>query len=177
MISVAILSSSGDGHEMTTLDSLKEDKSSKPPQPPSETKELPCSAIVIVEAKDETVHEPGSSSTETGTEEIVRELRKVKRQNSITHWLLSVMIILTAVWQLSEVSLILAVKNRVTDPFRSFGSMVKGMLKVCGVNERVEAKMKPSSSTKKPQIEAPSLPAFKIPELDLPVLGLNSEED
>ncbi|MQL99780.1 hypothetical protein Taro_032511, partial [Colocasia esculenta] len=37
-----------------------------------------------------------------GADEIAKEIRNVKRQNNITHGLLSVMIILTAIWQLSS---------------------------------------------------------------------------
>ncbi|MQM14078.1 hypothetical protein Taro_047006 [Colocasia esculenta] len=37
-----------------------------------------------------------------GADEIAKEIRNVKRQNNITHGLLYVMIILTAIWQLSS---------------------------------------------------------------------------
>ncbi|KAK8360688.1 hypothetical protein V6Z12_A04G180500 [Gossypium hirsutum] len=40
-------------------------------------------------------------------EEIVKELKAVKRQNTITHCLLSALIVVTLIWELSEVSLVL----------------------------------------------------------------------
>ncbi|KAJ6836461.1 uncharacterized protein M6B38_327965 [Iris pallida] len=46
-------------------------------------------------------------ANEVGLNEVVRELKKVKRQNLITHCLLSVMIVVTAVWQFSEASLLI----------------------------------------------------------------------
>lgn len=50
-------------------------------------------------------------------EEVLRELKNVKRQNRITHWLLSAMILITAFWQLSEVSVLLFMKQKLRHPF------------------------------------------------------------
>ncbi|GJU87618.1 hypothetical protein Tco_1295164, partial [Tanacetum coccineum] len=48
---------------------------------------------------------------------IVKELKELKRQNFITQCLLSAMIVLTVTWQISEVSIILKLKDGVTHPF------------------------------------------------------------
>ncbi|KAI3803940.1 hypothetical protein L1987_32106 [Smallanthus sonchifolius] len=69
------------------------------------------------------------SRLEEQEERIVKELKIVRRQNVITHCLLSVMILLTAAWQISEVSIILKLKNGISHPFRSFGSMLKSVIK------------------------------------------------
>ncbi|CAK9328699.1 unnamed protein product [Citrullus colocynthis] len=66
---------------------------------------------------------------ECSREDIVKELKKLKRQNLLTHCLLSVMIVVTVVWQLSEVSIILNVKDKISHPFRSVGNLISGMLK------------------------------------------------
>lgn len=72
----------------------------------------------------------GGSRENAAAEEIVKELRTLRRQNFVTHCLLSVMIALTVAWQVSEVSLILKVKDGLTHPFKSFGSMLlTGMAK------------------------------------------------
>ncbi|GKF37957.1 hypothetical protein Tco_0114715, partial [Tanacetum coccineum] len=42
---------------------------------------------------------------------IVKELKELKRQNFITQCLLSAMIVLTVTWQISEVSIILKLKD------------------------------------------------------------------
>ncbi|CAL1355036.1 unnamed protein product [Linum trigynum] len=52
-------------------------------------------------------------------EELVKEIRKVKRQNFITHCLLSALIVVTVGWQVSEVSIALAVKDKLSHPVRS----------------------------------------------------------
>lgn len=120
-----------------------------------------------------------AGSAEMGNEDIIKELKKVERQNSKTHWLLSIMIVLILGWQLSELSLIMKVKEGFNHPFRSFGNMVMGILK--GPDNNGQDTEKHSSSTKKPQTDAAPAPLhLKIPELphvDLPVLGLNGDDD
>lgn len=71
----------------------------------------------------------GGSRENAAAEEIMKELRTLRRQNFVTHCLLSVMIALTVAWQVSEVSLILKVKDGLTHPFKSFGSMLTEMVK------------------------------------------------
>ena len=78
----------------------------------------------------------GGSRENAAAEEIVRELRKVRRQNFVTHCLLSAMIVLTVAWQVSEVSLILKVKDGLRHPFKSFGSMLTGILKDPRANDQ-----------------------------------------
>ncbi|WOL11435.1 hypothetical protein Cni_G20197 [Canna indica] len=97
-------------------------------------------------------------------DEIAKELRRVRRQNLITHCLLSVVIVLTAVWQFSEVSLLLATKEKLCHPLRAIGEAVKGNLKGNG---------------KRPRIETSPLPPIGVPELphvDLPVLTLETPQ-
>ncbi|ONK77822.1 uncharacterized protein A4U43_C02F11090 [Asparagus officinalis] len=106
-----------------------------------------------------------SRDEEVEVKEIVKELRIVKRQNVITHCLLSVMIIVTAVWQFSEASLLLNMKEKVTHPIRAVGDMVTGSIKWKGGT---------------PKIEAPPLPPISVPELphmDLPQLNFNGGEE
>ncbi|OVA17480.1 hypothetical protein BVC80_1837g303 [Macleaya cordata] len=166
---------------LSQVELLKEDNNSKlPNELLAETKEPPSSGDdVKVEKKDE---------KEMGTEEIVKELRKLKRQNTVTHWLLSVMIFLTVAWQLSEVSLILTVKDTLRNPFKSVGDLIKGAINGSGakIGERnnneidcaaAAAAAKSSLSNCCSQLETPSLPPLKIPDfprMDLPVLGLNN---
>lgn len=100
----------------------------------------------------------------------------MKRQNFITHCLLSAMIVLTITWQISEVSLVLSLKDGLSHPFKTFGGMLAGMLKGPVLDAQNGEK---KSSTKQPQIEVPAIPPLKIPELpllDLP-LGLDCDQD
>ncbi|XP_020214731.1 uncharacterized protein LOC109798747 isoform X2 [Cajanus cajan] len=110
-------------------------------------------ASVIQKTEGENEDAEGSEN-----DEIVKELKEVKRQNFITHCLLSVMIVLTVTWQLSEVSLILRVKDGLSHPFRSFGNMLRGMVKVPNVNGQ-EADDKENST------ESSSLPSLGIPDM------------
>ncbi|KAK7311979.1 hypothetical protein RJT34_10491 [Clitoria ternatea] len=106
-------------------------------------------------------------------EEIMKELKKVKRQNFVTHCLLSVMIALTLTWQLSEVSLLLKVKDGVSHPFRSFGNMLKGMVKIPDGNANQD-------DNKENPIESSSLPSLKIPDMphvDVPHFSLQNGQE
>ncbi|TKY47779.1 hypothetical protein E2542_SST29840 [Spatholobus suberectus] len=111
-------------------------------------------ASVVQETESENEDAGGSRGSEN--DEIIKELKKVKRQNFVTHCLLSVMIVLTVAWQLSEVSLILKVKDGLSHPFRSFGNMLKGMVKVRDLNGH-------EADDKEHPPESPSLPSMMIP--------------
>ncbi|CAN7094066.1 unnamed protein product [Brassica rapa subsp. narinosa] len=66
---------------------------------------------------------------EESIEEIAKDIKEVKRQNKVTHILLSALIILTLTWQLSEYSMIYMMKERLTHPIRSIGGMLSGVFK------------------------------------------------
>ncbi|XP_026382284.1 uncharacterized protein LOC113277384 [Papaver somniferum] len=173
---------SGGDDELPQMELLNEDKVSSTnkfpaEQPVVDSKETVCSTLGNVEVEEK---------NEKGMEEIVKELKKVQKQNSITHCLLSVMILLTVAWQLSEVSLILTVKNKFTNPFKSVGNLIKGAIAgggIGGVRERiVEGKSSRENDSKSivsdfcSQIEPPPLPELRIPDLvnmDFPGLGSN----
>ncbi|KAJ9169312.1 hypothetical protein P3X46_017518 [Hevea brasiliensis] len=100
---------------------------------------------------------------------LVKELRKVRKQNFLTHCLLSGMIVLTVAWQLSEVSLILKIKDGLNHPFKSLGSMITGMLKAPGSNAQ--------DAEKQQHTEPSSSIPLQMPELPHVDLGLNGKEE
>ncbi|KAJ0257881.1 Uncharacterized protein HA466_0086740 [Hirschfeldia incana] len=93
----------------------------------------------LVTAKEEEESSPVSSPSkgkqedtrrlEENIEEIAKDIKEVKRQNKVTHILLSALIILTLTWQLSEYSMIYMMKERLTHPIRSIGGMFSGIFK------------------------------------------------
>lgn len=137
-----------------------------PPELIPRTKEAISDVIAAAEnskSSEEKIYE----TTKSTTEEIMKELKKVKRQNTITHWLLSIMIVLTVTWQLSEVSFILKVKDGMSHPFRSLGNTLTGMFKrgKNGKNIKIEGSLEQLTE---------SIPALKIPELPkIDVKGLS----
>lgn len=133
------------------------------------------------EAKNEDASQGGGDTAKITMEEIAKDLKKVKRQNTITHWLLSAMIVLTVTWQLSEVSMILKVKNGMSHPFRSFGTMLTGMLRRPGDRTNGENGEDAEKWIHNNHVEAPHLdiPALNMPELshlEFPELGFNAEK-
>ncbi|KAK4716109.1 hypothetical protein R3W88_014447 [Solanum pinnatisectum] len=118
---------------------------------------------------------------EVKEEKVVKELRKIQKQNFITQCLLSVMIVLTLTWQLSEVSIILKMKDGLNHPFRSITSMLTGWIKgpppVLNGRDR---DLNNSAKQLKHQVEAMSLPKLKAPELphmELASFDFINEED
>lgn len=107
--------------------------------PPEESKNTSSGAGAAAVSTKDSGEEPGGAKP-VERQEIVKELRRVRRQNTVTHWLLSIMIVLTLSWQVSEVSLMLKLKDGLSHPFRSIGSMLAGMFKgghgrACGPDE------------------------------------------
>lgn len=123
---------------------------------PEEFEDSRSSESVIEETEGE--DEGGGERRGSENDEIMKELKKVKRQNFVTHCLLSVMIVLTVVWQVSEVSLILQLKDGLSHPFRSFGNMLKGMVKVPQVKGQ-------NADDNEELLESSSLPSMIIPDM------------
>ncbi|PPD80375.1 hypothetical protein GOBAR_DD22693 [Gossypium barbadense] len=100
-----------------------------------------------------------------------------KRQNTITHCLLSALIVVTLIWELSEVSLVLKLRDGMSHPFRSFGSLLAGMLPSPGkINVVGNGDDKDGNDH---NIVDPLLPSVRMPELphvEFPHMGSNDEE-
>ncbi|TMX01199.1 hypothetical protein EJD97_024962 [Solanum chilense] len=143
---------------VTQVDSLKEESQL------NESTNLQEAAPVEIQSEEE--------------DKVVKELRKIQKQNFITQCLLSAMIVLTLTWQLSEVSIILKMKDGLNHPFRSITSMLTGWMKrppplLNGPDDHL-------NNSAKHQVEAMSLPKLKVPELphmELPSFDFINEED
>ncbi|CAL5421106.1 unnamed protein product [Camellia sinensis] len=142
-------------------------KLNKQPDPPADSKVLPSPTVgkSISEVADEADGGSDDDDDNGGGEEIVRELREIKRQNFITHCLLSAMIVLTVAWQLSKVSLVLKLQDGLSQTLFEL-RMLKGPV----VNDQNGEK---KSSSKQQQVDGPSVPPLKIAEL--PHLGSNQK--
>lgn len=82
---------------------------------------------VSAEAEQNTFHhnhlpEKVQSSKEVELADIAKDLNKIKRQNTITHVLLGTVILMTAVWQVNEMSFLLWVQRKLSNPFKSLGT-------------------------------------------------------
>ncbi|KAJ1279255.1 hypothetical protein BS78_04G141500 [Paspalum vaginatum] len=108
---------------------------------------------------------PGNGEQSKKVPDIAKDLDKIKRQNTITHLLLGTVIVLTAVWQVNEVSFLLWLHNKLSNPFKSLGDMIKGSLKLRG---------------RRPVMESSPLPPVAVPDIsraDLPTLVIGGTED
>ncbi|EYU42084.1 hypothetical protein MIMGU_mgv1a014303mg [Erythranthe guttata] len=137
------------------LESVEEDKNVSE----ESTEEGTVEDRICSEIDEKRKEEVDSSDEEEEEEEIMKELKNIKRQNSITHCLLTTLIVLTLAWQFSEVSLILKIKNGLSNPFKAVGGIVKGLW------QTRSGMMKRASDLQKQVTEQASL---KIPQLELP---------
>ncbi|CAM0951918.1 unnamed protein product [Alopecurus aequalis] len=113
--------------------------------------------VDLDDAEVNSLHEDLESRKEVGLGDIAKDLNKIKRQNMITHILLGTLMVMTAVWQFGEVSFLLGVQKKLTDPFKSFGDIFNRTLK------RGEQTMN----------EVSPLPPVSIPDVtDLPALAI-----
>lgn len=71
-------------------------------------------------------HDKESCSSEVSEEESSRPysidkdlVKKIERQNRITHWVLGIMVVATAIWRFKMLSMILGVRKTVTNPFQA----------------------------------------------------------
>ncbi|KAK3154179.1 hypothetical protein QOZ80_2BG0187260 [Eleusine coracana subsp. coracana] len=104
------------------------------------------------------------ASKEVELADIAKDLNKIKRQNTITHVLLGTVIVMTAVWQVNEMSFLLWVQRKLSNPFKSLGDLIKASLKLKG--------------RKQPVIESSPLPPVGIPDVtraDLPTLVISGD--
>lgn len=153
------------------MESLKGDGAAlKELEAPTEVEEISSAAHGHdVDVRMENAGEIDVGGTEIRAEEIVKELKEVKRQNFVTQCLVSVMIVLTVAWQVSEVSLVLKVKNGLSHPFRSFRSILVGMLK--GPDKNGQDAENQSSPAKPLLVDIP-----EVPFVDLGSLSLDGEK-
>ncbi|KAL0408476.1 UNVERIFIED_CONTAM: hypothetical protein Sradi_1782000 [Sesamum radiatum] len=149
------------------LESLEEEKNvTEESKPEANVEDKLCWAI--------------DESNGVGKEEIMKELKEVKKQNLITHCLLTVMIVLTIAWQLSEVSLILKIKDGLSNPLRSVGGIIGGFFKGGRSVNVVQDVIKQASEMQKQVTEPTYLPGLKIPDLphlELPGFDTSGNEE
>lgn len=161
------------------MESLKGDGLIEEPEGSTEIEEVSSGEVDNVETKMENAGEvDGGSNVGIGTEEIVKELKKVKKQNFVTHCLLSAMIMLILAWQVSEVSLIWKLKDGLSHPFRSFGGVFSRIVKPGPDTNGQDAEKQFSAAKQRLTEAAAALPSVIIPEIplwDLPDLVLDGE--
>ncbi|XP_075509771.1 uncharacterized protein LOC142546131 [Primulina tabacum] len=151
------------------LDTLQEEDVEKLFPEVDKTEEKPGKQLDSLQEKDVEKLYPEVDRTA----EIIKEVRNVKRQNLITHCLVSTMILLTAAWQISEVSLLLKVKNGLRNPFNFFGGIIKDLI-LKGARREVDGEQ--SSGQQKPAIKAPLIELPDLPLLDLSIFDSTDEE-
>ncbi|XP_060214203.1 uncharacterized protein LOC132641293 [Lycium barbarum] len=158
---------------LNQLDSLKEETPLDQMNQSANLQETP-SIKKVEEAEDDV-------EVREKEEKVVKELRKIQKQNFITHCLLSAMIVLTVTWQLSEVSLILKMKDGLKHPLRSMGIMLTGWIKgPKPVLNGHEGDLNHSTKQLKHKVEAMHLPKIKVPDfphMELPSMDFINEEE
>ncbi|KAK8655598.1 hypothetical protein V6N13_108172 [Hibiscus sabdariffa] len=102
-------------------------------------------------------------------EELMKEIKEIKKQNTITHCLVSAMIVITLFWQVSKASLLLKFEDGFSHPFRSFGSWLVNKVNR-PTKQQYNHHVEPSGSDNSVQIP-------ELPNVEFPHLGLGSSGD
>ncbi|CAH9080324.1 unnamed protein product [Cuscuta europaea] len=118
---------------------------------------------------------------EEDEEKVIKEMKKIQKQNKVTHCLVSALIVLTLTWQLSEVSLILKLKDGLNHPLRSLGGFVAGMfrrrkLPISQAEEDDDGQRLLGNQNKQGSGAAAPFPTIKIPHLSLPSLDFITQQ-
>ncbi|KAE8719663.1 Nuclear transport factor 2B [Hibiscus syriacus] len=110
--------------------------------------------------KAEAKSENGTACGGIGVEELRKEIKELKKQNFITHCLVSAMIVIALFWQVSEASLLLKVKDGFSHPFSSFGSWLVNKVKR-PANQQHNHLIEHSGHS----VQIPELPHVEFPHL------------
>uniref|UniRef100_A0A803L199 Uncharacterized protein n=2 Tax=Chenopodium quinoa TaxID=63459 RepID=A0A803L199_CHEQI len=149
---------------LSQLETMKEDEITNQNELSVEPKEVPTGRASEEETKSCDESEASKKNTAVEAEDVVKELKKLNKQNRTTHWLLSALIVLTVAWQVSEVSLLLKLKSGFSNPFKSLGKMFVGMVKRRAFHE--EEADESSVLAKVNGRETPENP-LKLPSMDI----------
>ncbi|XP_048430691.1 uncharacterized protein LOC103961444 isoform X2 [Pyrus x bretschneideri] len=123
---------------LSQLESLKGNGELRNSETSTKTEEETSSKDGELKPENESCGKADGGGAEIDTEKIVREVNKVKKQNSITHWLLSIMIVLTVAWQASEATFLWKLNEGFRHPFRCIGGMLTGNGKDSEERHRVQ---------------------------------------
>ncbi|KAL2903701.1 hypothetical protein RDABS01_002411 [Bienertia sinuspersici] len=168
------ITANDDQHQLLTqllsqLESLKQDEAASQSELSAEAKKAVLASDIEHKSKEQS--DICASDTGIGVEDVAKQLKKVEKQNRTTHWLLSALIVLTIAWQVSEVSILLKLKDGFSHPLKSVGNMVAGMVKR---RKRMEEKADQSSLLAK--VNGSEDNSLKLPNMDLSGL-MNADEE
>ncbi|CAH9117191.1 unnamed protein product [Cuscuta epithymum] len=156
-------------------------------QKPDSQRHTISKRVKVTSTTREGLSNTSSSSSLEGEEEekerMIKELKNIQRQNKVTQCLVSALIVLTLTWQLSEVSLILKLKDGLNHPLRSLGGFVAGMFRrrklpisQAEEEEDDDDQRLLGNKNKQGNEAAAALPTIKIPHLSLPSLGFITQQ-
>lgn len=95
-------------------------------------------------------------------EEVMEEIRKLKKQNKLTNLILGVILASNVIWRLLEMSAALVIRKHISNPFRLIGNLIGGngrgpVTQNLGSNNHMAYLL--------PRVEAPAIPRFEVPQL------------
>jgi len=94
-------------------------------------------------------------------EEVMEEIRKVKKQNKLTHLMLGIILASNVIWRLSELAMALLIRKQISNPLKLIGNFInfKGpVTQNHGNSHNLRASLQS-------RIEAPAIPHFEAPQL------------
>lgn len=107
-------------------------------------------------------HGSGKIGGQVRHEEVMEEIRKLKKQNKFTNLILGLILGSNVIWRLLELSAALLIRKQISNPFKLIGSLIGG-------NDRGPVTQKNGIHNHMayllPSVEAPAIPRFELPQL------------
>lgn len=101
-------------------------------------------------------------------EEVMKEIRKVKKQNKFTHLILGIILASNMVWRISELAVALLIRRQISNPLKLIGGMITGNFGGSITQNHGSDNYRASLL---PRVEAPAIPhfeAFQLPHIEVP---------
>lgn len=101
-------------------------------------------------------------------EEVIEEIRKVKKQNKFTHLILGIILASNMVWRISELVVAVLIRRQISNPFKLIGGLISGNL---GGSITQNHSSHNYRAPLLPRVETPTIPhleALQLPHIEMP---------
>jgi len=100
-------------------------------------------------------------------EEVMEEIRKLKKQNKFTHFILGIILASNMVWRISELVVAVLIRRQISNPFKFIGGLISNL----GGSVTQKHSNHNFTAPLLPRVETPTIPHFEalqLPHIEVP---------